>query len=395
MRYLILLASVGVQLCLGGIYAWSTFVPWLTAEYGLTAAQTQLIFGLLFGSFTGTMVFAGKYLERRGPRGLLFMSGLLFFAGYLVASVSGGSFGVIVLGIGGMAGAATGMGYVCPISTCVKWFPRHKGVVTGVAVAGFGAGAIVLASVGEAMLEAGVSVLTIFRWMGVAYGVIIFLAGLIMRFPEPAATEAIRPRRRAGGVWRDVLFWTLGSAMFCGTFAGLMIIGSLSPIAQAQGISPRMAAIGVSTFAVGNGIGRIVWGRVVDVIGRRVIVPSLLTLAAAVAVLIPATFNPWVFALAACAAGFGFGANFVVHAALTAERFGIHRVGEVYPLIFLAYGVAGITGPVLGGYLRDATGGYGWSITLALAVLGIGVMLSAALLRRAGAPVQADLAKAQ
>lgn len=383
MRYFVLLSSIIVQLCLGGIYAWSTFAARLVENHGLTNAQTQLIFGLLFAAFTAAMIFAGRLLERHGPRWLLVTCGILFFGGYLVAAVSGGSFAFLLLGISGLAGVATGIGYVCPLSTCVKWFPNHKGLVTGIAVAGFGAGAIVLAFAVEAMVEAGFGVLSIFGWMGAVYGSLIFLAALVMRFPPQTTTQ--RAARPAGlrSVVGDVFFWTLCTAMFCGTFAGLMIIGSLSPLARDNGISAAMAALSISSFAVGNGLGRIVWGRVVDRIAHRAVLPSLLALAVAVALLIVATTDPWIFSLAACATGFGFGANFVVYATLTAERYGAHRVGDVYPFVFLSYGVAGITGPMLGGWLRDTTGGYAWSTSLAVCVLCVGMIVSALLLRAA------------
>lgn len=383
MRYAVLVASIAVQGCLGGIYAWSAFVPGLIANYGLSTAQTQLVFGLLFTFFTVTMVFAGKVLERRGPRWLLISSGLLFFAGYLVAALSGGRFSLMLLGISVLAGAATGIGYVCPISTCVKWFPRQKGLVTGVAVAGFGAGAIVLASVAEAMLESGISVLAIFGWIGLVYGGVILVSGLVMRFPVTPPRHCRRPALPLRQLTSDNFFWALFSGLFCGTFAGLIVIGNLDPLAQANGVSARMAVLGISTFAVGNGIGRIVWGRITDHLSRRAVVPSLLTLAAAIAILLPATVNAFLFVVAASFAGFGFGACFVVYAALTANRYGAHHVGNVYPLVFLAYGVAGITGPMLGGWLRDATGGYGASALLAVAVLAIGMAVSGLLLRSA------------
>jgi OFA family oxalate/formate antiporter-like MFS transporter len=225
--------------------------------------------------------------------------------------------------------------------------------------------------------------LTIFGWMGAVYGSLILMSALVMRFPnQPVTRRAVRPSG-VREVVRDVFFWALCAAMFCGTFAGLMVIGSLSPLARENGLSAEMAALSISSLAVGNGLGRIVWGQVVDRIGRRAVVPALLTLAVVVAVLIAATVDPWVFALVACGTGFGFGANFVVYAALTAERFGAHRVGDVYPFVFLSYGVAGITGPMLGGWLRDTTGGYGWSTALAVAVLCAGVVASAVLLRKA------------
>jgi OFA family oxalate/formate antiporter-like MFS transporter len=252
-----------------------------------------------------------------------------------------------------------------------------------VAVAGFGAGAIVLATVAEAMLEAGFSVLAIFGWIGLVYGGVIVLSGLVMRFPIRPPKHCRRSGPPVMRVAGDAYFWALFVGIFCGTFAGLIIIGNLDPLAQANGISPRMAVLAISTFAVGNGIGRIVWGRITDHLARRTIVPSLLTLAVAIALLLPAAFNPYVFVLASCLVGFGFGACFVVYAALTANRYGAHHVGNIYPLIFLGYGVAGISGPMLAGWLRDATGGYGASALLTVAVLAAGMVVSALLLRAA------------
>lgn len=381
MRYAILIASVAIQLCLGGIYAWSAFVPSLRADYGLTTAQTQFVFGAFFTVFTLTMVSAGKTLERRGPRGLLLVSGLLFLAGYGLAGLSGGSFPAILLGVSGLAGAATGMGYACPISTCVKWFPRHKGLVTGVAVAGFGAGAIVVASLAEPLIEQGFSVLRIFGGMGVIYGAVIFAAGLVLRFPSAPHPQRKHWQLPGGRAAADPFFWALASGLFAGTFGGLIVIGSLAPLGMAQGISPRAAAIGVGLFAVGNGVGRILWGRLTDMLGPRAVLPSLACLAAAIALLIPSTAHPALFVLACCFAGANFGACFVVYAALTAARYGAHHLGHVYPLVFLAYGVAGLTGPSFAGWLRDFTGGYAYSAGLAVAVLLLGMAASFALQR--------------
>jgi len=383
MRYLILLSSVAIQLCLGGIYAWSTFVTPLKSNYGLSSAQTQIIFGLLFGVFTGTMVFAGKVLERYGPRWLVVSSGLLFVIGYLIAANSGGSFWLLLLGISVLGGAATGTGYACPISTCVKWFPHHKGLVTGVAVAGFGAGAVLVSFAAEAVFQAGHSVLTFFGWMGALYGFLILISGFVMRFPQKPPTQVDDFGASKLKLATDFFFWAQCVAIFCGTFAGLMIVGNLSPLAQAHGISATMAAIGVSALAIGNGVGRIIWGQIVDKIGIKAVLPSLAVLALFVVLLIPATITEWVFIAIALLMGVGFGACFVVYAALTAERYGVNRVGDVYPLILLFYGLAGVTGPMLGGWLRDVSGAYLWSVLLALTVLLLGMGVSAVMFRYA------------
>ena len=130
-RYLTLLASVLIQLCLGGIYAWSEFVPGLNASYGVGVAQTQLVFGVSIAAFTGAMVWAARLVERRGPGFVATVGGVLFGLGYLTASFSGGTFFVLLLGIGVLAGIGTGFGYACPLPTCMRWFPDHRGLVTG------------------------------------------------------------------------------------------------------------------------------------------------------------------------------------------------------------------------------------------------------------------------
>ena len=385
MKYLILTASVIVQICLGGLYAWSTFVPDLTHDYDLTTAQTQIIFGALICVFTCTMVFSGRILQVRGPRMLLLLSGALFAAGYGIAAFSGGAFWGLFLGIGGIVGIATGLGYVCPLSVCMRWFPDHKGLVTGIAVAGFGGGAVLLTAVAEPLLENGVDVLRIFGGIGLVYGATVMVAGMFISFPPgermrshapPIASHAAKP------LARDPYFWALVSAMFCGTFAGLLVIGNLMPIALDAGISPLLAAVSISAFAVGNATGRIVWGRLADQIQVRAVPASLILLAVALAGLWLAASSAVLFIAVSLLIGFGFGACFVIHAALVATRYGVDRVATVYPLIFLAYGIAGITGPAIGGGLYDWTGSYAPAMGASIAMVALGLVLSDHLLRR-------------
>jgi OFA family oxalate/formate antiporter-like MFS transporter len=384
MRYLILVASIMVQICLGGLYAWSTFVPDLKTSYGLSTAQTQLIFGILIAVFTIAMVFSGRLLESKGPRVLLILCGLLFAAGYITASFSGGSFWMLLLGIGIISGVATGFGYVCPLSVCMRWFPEHKGLVTGIAVAGFGGGAVVLANLAEALLEHGLHSLLIFRWVGVIYGVAIILSGSVISFPSHKGAKAAGEITLNQNLVHDPYFWALVLAMFCGTFAGLLVIGNLMPMALAKGITGNMAAIGISAFAVGNAAGRISWGRLVDKMETHSVQASLILLALALVGLLAIGIGAILFIVIAFLTGFGFGACFVIHAALVASRYGINRVGNIYPLIFLAYGVAGITGPALGGWLYDFTASYSLAIWVSTVIVVLGVIGSTALVRRAG-----------
>jgi OFA family oxalate/formate antiporter-like MFS transporter len=385
-RYLNLLASVLIQLCLGGIYAWSEFVPGLTGSYGVGVAQTQLVFGVSIAAFTGAMVWSARLVERRGPRLVATIGGVVFGLGYLTASLSGGSFLVLLLGIGVLAGIGTGFGYACPLPTCMRWFPEHRGLVTGIAVAGFGGGAVILALMAELLMARGLDVLVVFRWVGVAYGIVILAAAQALRFPAPQASRQARSTSRIGVLRRDPFFIGLAIGLFSGTFAGLMVVGSLKPLGLWAGLSPAWATWSIGVFSAGNVVGRIAWGRVADRLGRRSVVSSLAFLALSLALLALAALA-WPMAMvgASFLVGCGFGACFVVYAVQTASRYGDDSFGRVYPLVFLAYGAAAIAGPWIGGWIYNASAGYSTALWLSVAVVVVGMISSLGLLRRGAA----------
>lgn len=381
MKYLILTASVVIQICLGGVYAFSALVPAMKDTLGLSTAQTQVIFGGLFATFTVSMVQAGRIIDRLGPRKLAGIGGLLFGAGYLVASLSGGHFAVLLLGYSILAGIGTGFGYACPLAVGMRWFPNRRGLVTGVCMAGFGGGAVLLSSLAEYLLSGGMNVLVVLRWVGVAYGVAILAAAALLTFPAEAQrrskAEALDGRR----LLRDPFFSLLVLGMFAGTFAGMLVIGNLKEIALSVGIASVPATASISAFAAGNAAGRILWGWLCDRTDQRVIPIKLLSLGLPLAAL-GLVKAPGLFICISFLVGFGFGACFVVYASQVASRYGPARVAGVYPLVFLAYGVAGIVGPVLGGWLFDVTASYIPAIAAACAVVAIGMACSLVLLRR-------------
>lgn len=378
-RYLVLAASLLIQICLGGVYAWSVFVPWLSADHGLTTTQTQAVFGTTIAVFTVVMVYSGRIIERRGPRVLTLVAGALFAAGYAIASASGASFLGLIVGIGILAGAGTGMGYVCPLTVSIKWFPNHKGLITGITVAGFGMGAVVLSLGAQRLWDAGLAVPDILLAVGLVYGTLIVLSGLVLSVPGKggARSEPIS----VAPVIRQPLFWSLALGMFCGTFAGLLVIGNLKPLAISEGVHAAAATIAISAFAFGNAAGRITWGWLYDRFGQPVLPASLLVLGATVASLALAR-NDAAFILCATAVGFGFGSCFVVYAAHVAAQWGVAAVGVIYPLIFLAYGLSGIMGPLTGGWLYDTTSDYLPAILIATVLTTAGAAAFALRQRR-------------
>jgi OFA family oxalate/formate antiporter-like MFS transporter len=130
-KYLVALASFLIMICIGGVYAWSIFVPPLKAEHGLTTAHTQLIFGFTIAMFAIAMIFAGKIEKKHGPKITALIGAALFSMGYLFASFSNGQVLILLIGIGIFSGSGISFGYVCSLATPIKWFPRYKGLITG------------------------------------------------------------------------------------------------------------------------------------------------------------------------------------------------------------------------------------------------------------------------
>lgn len=376
-RWVVLFAGVVLQSILGGVYAWSAFVPSLTADHGLSKGQCGLVFGLTIATFTLVMIPAGSVLRRFGPRITAGTGAILFTIGYVVASFSNGSFPVILVGIGLLTGAGIGAGYVCPLTVGMKWFPNNKGLVTGVAVAGFGGGAVLLSVLVQYLLTAeGWGVLPTFRLVGILFGATAFIAALLLSEPDSVRAEGNKEKSASKPLRQYLLsrpFVLLCLGIFTGTFAGLLTVGNLKPIILNSGLGDDIATMGISIFALGNAAGRIIWGQVHDRVGSRLTI--VLSLTFLTLTLIPLLTQPAAafMLLTVALAGIGFGACFVVYAASMVENFGTELFPRLYPICFLGYGLAGITAPGAGGFIADATGSF------APAILLSGVILIAAI----------------
>lgn len=369
-RWMVLICGIVLQVVLGGIYAWSEFTGPLTDEHGLANWQCGLIFGGMIAVFTLAMLLAGRVLARWGPRLTAGLGAVLFGAGYVVASFSGGEFWLLLVGLSGVTGAGIGFGYVCPLSVGMKWFPKNKGLVSGVAVAGFGGGAILLSWLADGlMVGRGMDVLGVFRVIGLGLGAVAFLGAMGLSEPKHADEATRKPPPPLRAPFASGPFRLICLGMFAGTFAGLLTIGNLSPLMETLGVEHTLATLSITVFAVGNALGRIVFGQVHDRLGSRgTILLSLGALCAGLVLLLlhlsSAVLLPVVFLI-----GAGFGACFVVYASSLAEYFGVEQFAKLYPVCFLGYGLAGLTGPALGGWFADATGSYRWAVVLSIGLL--------------------------
>jgi len=379
MRYVVVIgASILIMLCSGAVYAWSIFVTPLQSGYGFSNTQTQLVYGLIIGIFTIAMLFVNKILRKYGPRVSGIIGAVFFFAGYMVASLSNGNLWLLILGMSLLSGIGMAFGYVTVLNTLVKWFPRNKGLATGVAVSGFGGGAILLSQIGRPLLASGWQVMDIFRTVGIIYGVLFVAGSLVLSNPSWYRPNAEEARVEVGKILKDRRFWVIFYVFFAGTFAGLLFNGNLKPIGQSYGVSAGAAVLAISLFSIGNAAGRILWGQIHDMIGgRKSVVISLSLLSICMMLLLVISNNDITFMALSLLLGLNFASNMVNYAADCCDIWGVARLDIVYPAVSIAYGIAGICGPAVGGMIRDISGTYYAAIVVGAIVCSTGIAVYA------------------
>jgi OFA family oxalate/formate antiporter-like MFS transporter len=403
-RNLVILGAIIVQLCLGSIYAWSFFQTALRGgTYTWSAFFTQLPFAAGLASFALFMIFAGRWQDRVGPRKVATIGGVLLGLGYILAFlvdiVAAGNelIGTIwlIITYGIIGGAGIGFAYVCPIAALVKWFPDKKGTITGIAVAGFGGGALVFGYVEEFLLgmfnvPVTLQVGTPFLILGVTYLVLVIIGAQVLTNPPEGwlPTGYSPPTTTADGKGTDIIpsemiktmsFWLLWLMFVFAATAGLMTLGNVK--SAAVEVDPvggaAFAAVIVGVMSLLNAAGRIVWGAVSDRLGREnTMITMFLVLALGMFTFayITTLAVDWIAVmLIASLVGFCFGGNFALFPSATADFWGSKNVGKNYGVMFTAYGIAGITGAFVAGPIVDATGSYfmAFVVTGVLAIIAV------------------------
>jgi len=376
-RLIILSAGLIVQTILGGIYAWSVFIPNLMDEHGISSSRSGMVFGSMIAIFTLATIVGAHILRKRGPQTTVMVSSLMYLTGNLVASFSGGNYGMIFLGIAVLVGIGVGFGYVSVLGIGMDWFPRQRGLVTGLLMAAFAGGSLILSAWAEYLLHTrGMEILSVFRIVGMVNGTLLFLSSLFIRsIPREQINHVLDGTTLA----RQLLsreFITLFFGLFAGTFAGLLIIGNLLPLALEFGVSKEFGSLSVGLFALGNVLGRLGWGIFHDAFGsRRSILYSLIFFAIALGPLL-LMVSPGFFLMVAFLCGFGFGACFVLYASSIIKFFGRDAFSRLYPICFLGYGLSGLISPGFGGWVALVSGSYRVSLLVSLLLLLVAFIVS-------------------
>lgn len=386
-RWGIAAAGVVMQIALGAVYAWSVFRIPLTKAFGWTISQVTLTFTIAilmlgFAAFVG-----GLWMRKSGPRQVAIVAGILYGAGVFLASFSGGHLYWLYFSYGVLGGIGIGLGYIVPVATLVKWFPDRRGMITGIAVAGFGAGALITAPIASRLIVT-VGVLKTFAILGIAYFLGVTIPALFMKDPPPgfapagwqpsAAQTKQRTARdytlaEALGKWQWYALWAI---LFLNTSAGISIISQAAPMAQEiTHVTAAIAAGMVGIISIANGAGRFLWAWLSDAIGRRAVFFSMFLVQAVVFWLMPHVSGFGVFTTLAFIVLLCYGGGFGTMPAFATDYFGPTNVGSIYGLMLTAWGFAGLFGPMLIARIRQSSGHY----TQALYDISVVVLISAVL----------------
>jgi len=382
-RWLIALAAVVMQICLGAAYGWSVFVAPLVSTTGWTLTQVSLNFTLAIAFLGVGTIVGGLWQDRAGPRPVATVAGVVYGVSYLLAAyfASARSLAGLYVSYGFLGGIGMGMGYITPVETITKWFPDRRGLMTGVAVAGYGAGALIMSPFAARSIVAR-GVPATFAILGAVYLVLVVAAAQLYRNPpagwRPAgwnpsgtvARSATTSEFAVSEAMRTPQFWMLWLMLFLNVSAGIMIISQASPMAQQLVHMTPVAAAGmVGLISIFNGAGRVFWAWVSDYIGRSRVYVLLYAIQAVIFFTLPKLTSVTLFSAAFAVIGLCYGGGFGTMPSFTADFFGSRFMGGIYGWILLAWGAGAIPSPLLIAHLRQSTGRYDQAIVTVAAVM--------------------------
>lgn len=385
-RWGIAAAAVVMQMLLGTVYAWSVFKKPLMDAHGWGGTAVQVTFMICIGMIGLSAAFGGILLDKKGPRFVATIGGILFGIGTLVAGLADqiGNVWLLYLGFGLIGGLGNGFGYVTPIATLIRWFPDKRGLVTGLAVMGFGLGAFFMSLIAPKMIAAykvvdqatgvvsasGVS-MNWFIW-GAIFLVLVTTAAQFFKNPPkgwvPAGFTPTAGKATSAAssytfteATRRPQWWMLWFMLFLNISAGLGLLSQLSPMAQdlyrptmvadtAEALTVALAAAGglvVAIASVFNGLGRLFWAWTSDFIGRKNVFITMFITQCVLYIFLPQVASTTLFTIIACYLLACYGGGFATMPAFAADSFGPASIGRVYGVMLTAWGCAGVAGPLV------------------------------------------------
>lgn len=391
-RWIILIASCFINLCIGSIYAWSVFATPM-AEYlsgingtAFTAGTLAIVFTVTNSVGPITMITGGRINDKFGPKKVIFVGGLIFGIGMILSGFSK-SLPMLVLTYGIVLGLGVGMVYGCTISNSVKFFPDKRGLVGGITTAAYGFSSVIIPPIANS-ITTSFGITTAFKSIGIVFLIVVCGASFFIEkcpddfVPEGWTSPVMQGKQSKNKDWREMLsssiFYVMIILLTCGAFYGLMCTSMASALAQNMiGMTSATAAMAVSVLALFNTAGRIVAGYISDKIGR------INTLSMAFIISIVGLFclstsvqgEVVKFYIGISIIGVCFGAFMGVFPGFTVDQFGPKNNSVNYGIMFIGFAFAGYIGPTVMKNVYAVDGNYtrAFTIGIVMAIIGLGL----------------------
>jgi OFA family oxalate/formate antiporter-like MFS transporter len=385
-RWGMAVAGFLMQVALGAVYAWSVFRNPLTKKFGWSVTDVTLTFTICIFVLGVAAFFGGLWLNKKGPRVVALTGGFLYGLGVFLASFTSNLWW-LYLTYGVIGGIGLGFGYIVPVAVLVKWFPDKRGLITGIAVGGFGAGALVTAPVASHRIQS-VGVLKTFAYLGIAYLAVTMIAGYFIQNPpegyqpEGWTASATQKAQRAtrdyklGEALATWQWWVLWLTLFLNVTAGISLISQESPMFQKIcGVTAAVAAGMVGIVSIGNAVGRIFWAWVSDGITRRWTFVTMFLLQCVLFWMLPTLVSYQIMTAISFVVLMCYGGGFGTMPAFAADYFGSRNVGPIYGLMLTAWGTASAFGPLLLAHTVKSTGNYASGLHIIATIMIVSVIL--------------------
>jgi len=376
--WIVVFSGTGINLAFGVLYAWSIFSKNLTDMQDWSTTQASLPYSFALGMFALAMIPAGRIQDKIGPRKVVTFGGVLTGLGLILAghltSVTG-----LIFSFGILVGSGIGLGYACTTPAAIKWFPpEKKGLITGIVIAGFGLSTLYSAPLANFLINS-FGVFNAFKILGISFLIIVVTLAQFIREPvQPIQSSDNSKKNIVDLDWTDMVktrqFYQLWFIFFAGAFGGLMIIGHLSRITSIQ-LGSNLGFILVAIGAIANALGRPISGAISDKLGRGKTVMILYTLQGTILLFFKffRSFPTLIFGVVIIYFTYGAMASIVPSAC--GDYYGTKNLGANYGLIFSAFLLSGIGGPLAGGIIADATGSYNLAFIIAASIIFIAAII--------------------
>jgi MFS family permease len=394
-RWLIPPAALAVHLCIGQAYATSVYKAALVSHFDASLTAIGIIFSIAIVMLGLSAAVFGTWVDRNGPRAAMFTSACFWVTGFLVGSlgIATEQLWLLYLGYGVIGGIGLGIGYISPVSTLIKWFPDRPGLATGMAIMGFGGGALIASPLSRQLMDfydpaynpadkasvpAGSAVALLFLTLGLVYLVFMLFGAFIVRVPAddwtPAGFDPSTVKQKslvttesvsAANAIKTPQFWLLWVVLFCNVTAGIGILEQAAPMIQdffrtgtTSAVAATAAAGFVGLLSLFNMGGRFGWSTTSDYIGRKPIYMVYLG-GGIVLYIILATLGStatWIFVLTAAIIISFYGGGFSTVPAYLRDLFGTYQVGAIHGRLLTAWSAAGVAGPLIVNTVLDTRG---------------------------------------